>query len=152
VRKVLESARYTVVIAVVALLIGAVTTFLWGLVGIYHFIVNLIENDETAALLRLLSTIDILLLATVLLVFAVGLWELFIGELDLPDWLDIQSLDDLKTKLADVIVLVVAIKAFEKLATAKDPMDAVKYAAAAALIVASLSLSSLVKSSRKKTE
>lgn len=151
-RKILESARYTVVIAVVALLVGAVTTFVWGLVGIYRFIVNLVENNETAALLRLLSTIDILLLATVLLVFAVGLWELFIGELDLPDWLDIQSLDDLKTKLADVIVLVVAIKAFEKLATVKDPMDAVQYAGAAALIVASLSLSSLVKSNRKKTE
>ena len=148
-RKVLESARYTVVIAVVALLLGAVATFVWGFFGVYRFIVELLDDNETGALLRLLGTIDILLLATVLLVFAVGLWELFVGELDLPEWLDIKSLDDLKTKLADVIVLVVAIKAFEKLATVKDPMDAVKYAAAAALIVTSLSISSLAKNSRK---
>lgn len=150
--RVLQSSRYLVVLASVGLLVGSAATFGWGVYGVYEFVRTLIEGDEDLALVRILATLDVFLLATVLLVFAIGLWELFVTDLDVPDWLEITSLDDLKGKLADVIVLVVAIKALEKFTTVKDPGEAVEYALAAGLIVAGLSLSSLVKIAKKKTE
>lgn len=143
--RVLERARYLVVVACLGLLAGSAATFAWGVHGVYEYVRALLDGDDNLALVRVLSTIDVFLLATVLLVITVGLWELFVSDLDVPDWLEISSLDDLKKKLADVIVLVVAIKALEKFTTAKKPADALQYCLAAALIVVSLALSSLVK-------
>ena len=143
VRTILESARYMVVFAVLGLLAGAVTTFAWGIYGVWDYANTLLDGDETAGLVKALSMIDTFLLATVILVFAVGMWELFVSDLDLPDWLEIHTLDDLKGKLANVIVLVVAIKALEKMTTAKKPIDAVLYAGASVLITLGLTLSSL---------
>jgi uncharacterized membrane protein YqhA len=148
-RRLLSSARYLVVFAVFGLICGAVITFGWGLQSVYEYGRTLIDGEETKGLVAALKMIDTFLLATVMMVFAVGLWELFVGDLDLPEWLEIHSLDDLKSKLADVIVLVVAIKALEKLTTAKTPLDAFLYSAAAGLIVLGLTLSSLVKISRR---
>ncbi len=141
----LERSRYLAVIASLGLLVGSAVTFGWGVHGIYEYIRALIDGDEDLALVEVLATIDVFLLATVLLVIAIGLWELFVSDLDVPDWLEISSLDDLKKKLADVLVLVIAIKALEKFTTAKSPDDALQYALAAALIVAALSINSLVK-------
>jgi uncharacterized membrane protein YqhA len=141
-----------VVFAVLGLLAAALTTFAWGVYGVYDFARTLLKGDETVGLVKVLSMIDTFLLATVILVFALGLWELFVGDLDLPEWLEIHTLDDLKSKLADVIVLVVAIKALEKLTTAKKPIDALLYAAASGLIVLGLTLSSVVKYTKKRSE
>ena len=141
-----------VVFAVLGLLAAALTTFAWGVYGVYDFARTLLKGDETVGLVKVLSMIDTFLLATVILVFALGLWELFVGDLDLPEWLEIHTLDDLKGKLADVIVLVVAIKALEKLTTAKKPIDALLYAAASGLIVLGLTLSSVVKYTKKRSE
>jgi uncharacterized membrane protein YqhA len=141
-----------VVFAVFGLLAAALTTFAWGVYGVYDFGRTLLKGDETVGLVKVLSMLDTFLLATVILVFALGLWELFVGDLDLPEWLEIHTLDDLKGKLADVIVLVVAIKALEKLTTAKKPIDALLYAAASGLIVLGLTLSSVVKYTKKRAE
>jgi uncharacterized membrane protein YqhA len=151
-RRLLSSTRFLVVIAVFGLICGAVITFGWGLHGVYQYGETLLDGDETQGLVGALKMIDTFLLATVMMVFGVGLWELFVGDLDLPEWLEIHSLDDLKSKLADVIVLVVAIKALEKLTTAKTPLDALYYSAAAGLIVLGLTLSSLVKITKRATK
>jgi uncharacterized membrane protein YqhA len=141
-----------VVFAVFGLLAAALITFAWGVYGVYDFGRTLLKGNETVGLVKVLSMLDTFLLATVILVFALGLWELFVGDLDLPEWLEIHTLDDLKGKLADVIVLVVAIKALEKLTTAKKPIDALLYAAASGLIVLGLTLSSVVKYTKKRAE
>ena len=44
-----------------------------------------------------------------LYIIGVGLYELFIGPLDLPDWLEINDLDDLKVKLIGVLVTVLGV-------------------------------------------
>jgi uncharacterized membrane protein YqhA len=151
-RKTLESVRYMVIIAVVGLLVGALLTFAWGAYSVFDYAKALLDGDEATGLVDALKMIDTFLLATVILVFAVGLWELFVGDLDLPDWLEVTSLDDLKGKLGDVIVLVVAIKSLEKLTTVKSPEDALLYAAAGGLIVVGLLLSSAVKLTKRNSK
>jgi uncharacterized membrane protein YqhA len=148
-RRALESVRYMVVIAVLGLLVAALMTFVWGAYGVFDFARTLLEGEEAAGLVSLLQMIDRFLLATVILVFAVGLWELFVSDLDLPEWLEIKSLDDLKSKLGDVIVLVVSIKTLEKLTTLKDPLDALLYAAAGGIIIVGLVLTSAIRLTRK---
>lgn len=64
----------------------------------------------------LIQAIDIFLLATVLYIIALGLYELFIDEaLDLPHWLEVHTLDDLKARLLGVIVVILPVTFLGKL-------------------------------------
>ncbi|EFJ29558.1 hypothetical protein SELMODRAFT_91594, partial [Selaginella moellendorffii] len=68
--------------------------------------------------------VDVYLVGTVMLIFGMGLYELFVASLDVPGgycmegsrttWLEIRSLDELKTKLGHVIVMVLLVGMFEK--------------------------------------
>ena len=53
---------------------------------------------------------------TWILMTAIGLYELFIGELTVPDFLRVETLHQLKARLAGVVILVMAVKFVEKLA------------------------------------
>ncbi|SHE21756.1 membrane protein [Bathymodiolus brooksi thiotrophic gill symbiont] len=66
------------------------------------------------------GAIDGFLLATILLIFSLGLYELFISDIDeaqdnkrLSKVLVIHSLDDLKSKLAKVILMILVVTFFE---------------------------------------
>jgi len=66
------------------------------------------------------GSIDGFLLATILLIFALGLYELFISDIDEAKGsgqsskvLVINSLDDLKAKLAKVILMILVVTFFE---------------------------------------
>ena len=52
---------------------------------------------------------DTFLIATGLLVFSVSLYELALGELNLPDWMLAHNLHELKSKLSSIIILVMAV-------------------------------------------
>ena len=54
----------------------------------------------------ILTSVDAILLGTVLLVIGYGLYELFIDtNLEVPDWLEINTLDDLKAKLISLGII-----------------------------------------------
>lgn len=70
---------------------------------------NLSKDVIFDAAITFLEIADIVLLATVILVIGLGLYELFISQLNLPSWLLIRSLDDLKDKLIGTVVAVISI-------------------------------------------
>jgi uncharacterized membrane protein YqhA len=125
----MERSVWLVIIGVVGLLATAVVTFVWGLAKTYALARTLIDDgaSSNAALVALLENIDIYLTATVLVILAIGLFELFIHPLAFPDWLVINSLTDLKDKLIDVLIIVLAVKFVEKLLTASKPLDVLWY-------------------------
>lgn len=66
------------------------------------------------------GAIDGFLLATILLIFSLGLYELFISDIDIAQdskrsskVLVIHTLDDLKSKLAKVILMILVVTFFE---------------------------------------
>jgi uncharacterized membrane protein YqhA len=140
VRRVLESSRYLVLLAVFGLLVAAVTTVGWGAVRTWHFVDALFDSGvyDKLTIVRLLEVIDTYLLATVLLVFAIGLYELFIGDLTVAPWLQVHDLGDLKVKLSEVIVLVIAVKFLEQFLTLKDTKDLLNTAIAVTLVMGAL--------------
>ena len=69
------------------------------------------------------SVIDVFLLSMVLYIFALGLYEFFIGKLNVPPWLSIETVDELKAKLASVVILFVAIAYVKVLVDWKNPVD-----------------------------
>ena len=62
------------------------------------------------AIVEVLTAVDAILLGTVLLVIGYGLYELFVDTaLEVPVWLEVKDLDDLKSKLIGVVVAIIAV-------------------------------------------
>jgi len=129
----LWNSRYVVLVAVIASLGVSLAMFYLATVDGYYTIIHLSEYASPAmdgsarALLRsqtvthIVEVIDGYLLATVLLIFALGLYELFISKIDeatesetASGVLLINSLDDLKARLAKVILMILIVRYFEQ--------------------------------------
>lgn len=125
----LVKSRFLVIIAVIASLVTSVATFVLATVDVGLVIRSVVEYarwgvDAEArmaaradAITLVVKAIDGYLLATIMLIFAVGLYELFIGKVErLYDpnvgsrVLLIESFDDLKERLSRVILLILVVK------------------------------------------
>lgn len=128
----LWNSRYIVLAAVLASLGAGVAMFYIATVDAIYMLTHLVEyaspvlGIEARAELRgttvthVVEIVDGYLLATVLLIFALGLYELFISKIDQAEdaetssnVLMITSLDDLKGRLAKVILMILIVKYFE---------------------------------------
>ncbi|GCE22379.1 YqhA family protein [Dictyobacter kobayashii] len=115
-RRVLAGSRYLILLAVAGSLLASIILLLYGTITIVKLAIELaihpIFTTEDAKPLSVacIEVIDLFLLATVLYIVALGLYELFIGS-DLPTfpWLVIETLDDLKVKLIGVIIVLLAV-------------------------------------------
>ncbi len=139
--RLIGNLRLLVIVAVVGIAIQAVATYGWAVWITVDFVYDLLstsawQQDDT--IVELLQVLDLYLIGTVLIITAIGLYELFIGEVQLPAWLVIRTLSDLKTKIVEVIVLVIGIKFVEKLITVKDPIDVLWYGLGSAAVMAVL--------------
>lgn len=111
--------RYLVMVAVVGIAALALASFGWAVALTVDFVADLVGSSawrDDSTVVALLRVLDVYLIGTVLLITAIGLYELFVADVDLPEWLVIHSLSDLKAKIVDVVVLVIGIKFVEKLA------------------------------------
>ena len=111
-----EKTRYLSLIAVVALLIAAFSSFIWGAIKTYSAIAAMFASlgQDKLISLYLIQLVDIFLISITLLIFAVSIYELFIGDLDLPEWMLAHNLHDLKARLSSLAILVLAMKFVEK--------------------------------------
>jgi uncharacterized protein (TIGR00645 family) len=126
----LFSCRFLVIFAVIGSLIAALVLFLkgsleivQGVTSFLHIITNFspTDTDDKTVILAFIPAIDNYLFATVLLIFSMGIYELFISEIDpslrkpfsRPNWLNIATLDDLKTHISEVVVMILIINFFQ---------------------------------------
>lgn len=133
--------RYLVIVAVIGIAAQAVATFGWAVVITVDFIDELVQTSawqQDDTVVELLKALDLYLVGTILIITSVGLYELFIGKVQLPEWLVIQSLSDLKAKIVEVIVLVIGIKFLEKLVQGGKAIDILWYGLASAVVMAVL--------------
>lgn len=111
-KKILEKSRFVVVIAVLGSLMATLTLLFFGIYEIVEVLLKIPAGavDSKTVVLKFIEIVDGFLLATVFLIIAIGLYELFVdSSLDVPQWLEIKSLDDLKGKLVGVVVIVLAV-------------------------------------------
>ena len=110
--KLLARARYAVFIPALASILGALLLMFQGSVAMVVTIIDVVTEGTKLKLtiVEILTAVDAILLGTVLLVIGYGLYELFIDEdLEVPVWLQVQDLDDLKSKLIGVVVAIISV-------------------------------------------
>jgi uncharacterized membrane protein YqhA len=140
-RRLIELSRYVVAVPAVGSIIGA---FILMVIGTWEILRSLIKLFDTAIPLKesvvsILTAVDTLLLATVLLVIGYGLYELFVdADVELPPWLEIRSLDDLKAKLIGVVVAIIAVVFLGILVDSTDANDVMLIGVGAGAVVLGL--------------
>ncbi|NDA40316.1 MAG: YqhA family protein, partial [Actinobacteria bacterium] len=90
---------------------------------------------------EVLTAVDAILLGTVLLVIGYGLYELFIdAEIEVPLWLRVRDLDDLKSKLIGVVVAILAVVFVGVFVDSNRSEDVISYGVGAGALVAGLAI------------
>lgn len=153
----LWNSRFMVLIAVIASLIIAVAVFYMTAVDVFYTLKHLTHyadlDDAARATMKaqtvahVVGSVDGFLLGTIMLIFALGIYELFISKIDAAEnsegaskILMITSLDDLKDRLAKVIIMILIVMFFEQAIYLKPtaPLELLYYALAITLIALAL--------------
>jgi uncharacterized membrane protein YqhA len=150
----IEKSRYLALIGVFGLLAGALLSFFFGAYKTIKTIEETVLNyaSDEYKLIALFDCLDSFLIAVALLVIAISLYELFIGSLEVPDWMLVHNLSELKAKFGFVIIPVIAVKFLQKLLASENALDTLYYGIAVAVVSVSLTIFNYVGEKEKVEE
>ena len=152
-RRLIELSRFAVAVPAVASILASFVLMAIGVWEVVMTIVHLLDSSVSVKLtvVAILTAVDTFLLATVLLVIGYGLYELFVdSEVKLPEWLEIRSLDDLKTKLIGVTVAILGVVFLGALVDRKDANSVMLIGVGVGAVV--LGLAAFTFASKRKDE
>lgn len=141
-----RQTRYVVIIPIIGLALAAAVLFVAGGVGLLTFLFRNIATYITAStaevlpIFGLLEHVDQFLIGTVLYITALGLYQLFIEELPMRQWLKVDSGRDLEINIVGVIVVVLAIEFLGAVFTGKPGNDLSSFGIGIAVTIAALAL------------
>ncbi len=139
--KLLWRSRYMTLLAVWSCIIGMALLFISSALDMGKLLVEFvqvnfmgheIENFHTIVVSHVITAVDDFLLAIVLLIFALGVYELHISKIHFArddeasgGLLQITSLDDLKDRLGKVILMILIVAFFKNVlhVTFDDPLN-----------------------------
>ena len=145
-RKIVGLTRYTVFIPAIAAMIGALLLMAQGSIAIIVAVINSLRKFTPLkdVIVEVLTAVDGILLGTVLLVIGYGLYELFVDtKIEVPTWLEIKDLDDLKSKLIGVVVAIIAVVFVGVMVDSTRASDVVSYGVGAGALVLGLAVFAL---------
>jgi uncharacterized membrane protein YqhA len=169
----LWNSRFVIIAAVIGSLLAGFAIFYMATVDVVYLFQHALHyadsslTDEARKALHdstvshIVEVVDGYLLATVMLIFSLGMYELFISDIDQAHGskasskiLVISSLDDLKSRLAKVILMILIVTLFEEAINMKltTPLDLVYLGASIALIALALYFSHAAESPHEKGE
>ncbi len=155
----LWNSRFVVMAAVIGSLVAGFAIFYMATVDVWNLLMHVVHygdaditevarkqlHDDTIT--HIVEVVDGYLLATVMLIFSLGIYELFISDIDQAHGsrssskiLVIDSLDDLKARLAKVILMIMIVTLFEQAINMhmSGPLDLLYLGASIALIALAL--------------
>ena len=136
--------RYVVFVPAIASIIGALLLMAQGSLAMVMAVIDTISNGYglKETIVEVLTAVDAILLGTVLLVIGYGLYELFIdADLEVPQWLRVYDLDDLKSKLIGVVVAIIAVVFVGVFVDSNRASDVISYGVGAGALVVGLAIS-----------
>ena len=142
------------IVSVFGMLIGSVVALFLGVVKTVKVVqtafVSYQESEPT--LYTLFEALDCFLVSTALIVVAISLYELFISGLEVPDWMLVKDLTELKAKFTFVIIPVMAVKFVQKILNYENALDTFYYGSAIAVVAFALTAFNFVSIKEKKAK
>lgn len=162
--RILWSSRFLVMLAVLPALLGAVVLFTIGTMDIFSVLATAINyylfggevDIHDTVVTDIIIAVDIYLIAIVLMIFGLGVYRLFVSPIEQSEEhgpshpFNVHSFDQLKDKIARVVILAVIIEFFRAVVDIHfaTPLDAIYLALSALALAAALYLMSMA--SRKE--
>ena len=150
-QRLLTGTRYLIIIPVLGLVLAAAFFFIFGGIGLIRMLGELLTHvaaiargteesmDRNVVVVDIVEFVHLFLVGTVLFITAVGLYQLFIQEIQFPGWLKIDSTEDLETNLIGVTVVVLAVNFMSRVFLG-TPESVMQYGAGIALPIAALGI------------
>jgi uncharacterized membrane protein YqhA len=144
--RVIGRTRYVVLLAVIAVLLVALSLFLLGTIlafmGIWEAWAALFHGriEATDLTVEFLEIVSVMLKAVFFYLIGVGLYSLFIAPLNIATSLGVETLNDLETKIISVVVVILAVSFLEEFISGKQALEILQYGGALAVAVAALVL------------
>ena len=142
-KRIMGLTRYAVFVPAIASIIGALLLMAQGSWAMLMAVIDSVFDGYglKETIVEVLTAVDAILLGTVLLVIGYGLYELFIdADLDVPMWLRVNDLDDLKSKLIGVVVAIVAVVFVGVFVDSNRASDVISYGVGAGALVVGLAI------------
>jgi uncharacterized membrane protein YqhA len=145
IHKLLTGSRFIILIAVIGSALAALASLLYGgaktIQAIGDILQGVSDKASKSVIVSFIEVIDLFLIGTVFYIIALGLYELFIDDrLEMPAWLVIRSLDDLKSKLINSIVVIMGVYFLGALVDWNGEASLLVLSGAIALIIGALTL------------
>ena len=142
-KRIMGLTRYVVFVPAIASIIGALLLMAQGSLAMVMAVIDTISNGYglKETIVEVLTAVDAILLGTVLLVIGYGLYELFIdADLEVPQWLRVYDLDDLKSMLIGVVVAIIAVVFVGVFVDSNRASDVISYGVGAGALVVGLAI------------
>lgn len=112
INEIVAATRYVMIFAVLTIFLGSTILLILGVFemiqGILEVFGHHIEGEDFKIIL--VKSVDTILVATVLYVIAIGLYQLFINSsVSLPEWLHTSSVGDLERRLAGLVITILSV-------------------------------------------
>jgi uncharacterized membrane protein YqhA len=116
----LRASRYLILVPIVGLGLAAAIFFIVGGISLIGLALNVgltyfglsrgdVPHDPGTLIFEVVEHVHLFLVGTVLYITAIGLYQLFIRNIDFHGWLRIDSTEDLESNLVGVAVVVLAV-------------------------------------------
>ena len=142
-----NAGRYFVAVASILtilasgfLIFAGIWEFINGIPGILDFLFHH-EGHRVELSVHFISAIDLFMVAVVMFVMGIGLFELFVDKdqsISYPHWLRIRDLSDLKEKLIAAAVVVIVITFLKHIVMWENPLETLYFGGAIAIVIAAI--------------
>jgi uncharacterized membrane protein YqhA len=109
-------SRYLIIIAVLGSLLASMLVMFFGVYDLVYISVQILQEGAAArdvakkVAVGAIELVELFLLGTVLYVVGLGLYQLFINkDIQLPAWLEIATLDNLKERLLATVLVMLGV-------------------------------------------
>lgn len=150
----IEKSRYLALVPVIGLQAGALAALYAGGEKLIKVVQVAVLHHETNSptLYALFESLDSFLVALALIVISVSLYELFVGDLAVPDWMTVKNLSELKAKFGLLLIPIMAVKFLQKLLVSESALETLYYGIAIALVSTVLTVLNVVSEKEKEAE
>lgn len=159
--RLIQWTRYAIIIPILGLSLAALTFFVFGGVGLVVAIVSAAAaalgfgggggGEHLPFAIQIVEYVHQFLIGTVLIITALGFYQLFIAAVDVPEWLRVHSTEQLETALVGVAVVVIAVHFMTSVFT-KQAGDLLALGLGSGAVIASLALFTYLRTLAEKVE
>ncbi|HEY2278138.1 MAG TPA: YqhA family protein [Streptosporangiaceae bacterium] len=146
--RTLTASLWLALLPVVFLLLSALASFIYAVVVLFNTIGRVAAHPFPAGhhIGALLLEFDLFLIGATALISGLGFYELFIGDIRvggrdlMPGWLAMHDLNELKSRVVSMIVLVLAVTFAEEAVSSPKPLDLLEFGGGITAVIIGLAV------------